>query len=155
MRRGDGLAGLARPTSTTAHYPTSCDLMLLPHARPAIYSKHAHTHIHTGEAAFHRVREPGAAVAAARAEGTGLRLPSPRLPSPLFRLRLPPLLASSPFLLATLVMAAAANSVMDVEEAVEDAAVVLLENKVPSMSMLNEKEVGREGGREEGREGGK
>lgn len=36
---------------------------------------------------------------------------------------------------------------MDVEEAVDDAAAAALENKVPSMNMLNEKEVRREGGR--------
>ncbi|KAM3568731.1 hypothetical protein VYU27_009149, partial [Nannochloropsis oceanica] len=41
-------------------------------------------------------------------------------------------------------MAAAASSVMDVEEAVDDAAAAALENKVPSMNMLNEKELLRQ-----------
>ncbi len=44
---------------------------------------------------------------------------------------------------------------MDVEEAVDEAAVVALEHKVPSMNMLNEKEVGREGRRAGGQEGGR
>jgi len=150
-----GLAGRVRFGGSSArqhpkqqlHTIQPLDLMLPP-ARPPRHLPTLHTYIYTHTqrerelAAFRHHGEEGAAVAAAGAEGSAASPPSSPLVPSLFPL------------LATFVMAAAANSVMDVEEAVEDAAVVLLENKVPSMSMLNEKEVGREGGKG-GREGGR